>query len=120
MIEYITEYMEYMVLSIWHWQCQCPQHRLPRTASHNHISQALSGGIQRKVAKTWRFKVELAMEDTGLKCSDLYRHWQPDSLAYDDKLKILYLLEFTRCADSQEDSLLETLEDTKVKYDELL
>ena len=60
------------------------------------------------------------MEDTGLKCSPLYRLWRPDGLAYDDKLKTLYVMEFTRCSDSRQNSLLEALERKVVKYDELL
>ena len=103
-----------------HWQCQCPQHRLSRTSAHNHIWQTLSGGIKTKAGKEWKIRVELAMEDTGLKCSPLYRLWRPDGLAFDEKLKILYIMEFTRCSDSRQNSLLEALERKIVKYDELL
>ena len=103
-----------------HWQCICPQHRLSRTSAHNHIWQTLSGSIQQHADKHWTIKVETPLSATGLKHSPAYTNWRPDGLAYRPDTKTLYVLEFTRCSDSRQSSLLIAMEKKELKYDVLL
>ena len=98
-----------------HWQGTCPQFRESRTKAHNFVWGVLGTAIA-KHATTLEVKLEQPMSKTSFHHLPAHAQWQPDGLAFDQLTQRLFVLEFMRCNDSRQHSLLKAMERKEVKY----
>jgi hypothetical protein len=60
------------------------------------------------------------MATTALKVDPQFRSWRPDGLAWSQRSKSVFLLEFTRCSDTRNSPTPQAIERKEMKYQPLL